>query len=157
MLVVSERGFYQHYYFDTITDTSNVNYLYPFMLIFANTADRWMVGLEDTGILSGTFPGGAADIYSLQKDKLIFLAVFDEKSHLATVCLPAQAYKTYQAKGNFFNDRKYDNKYYCKVSPSKKIGEKFEYQMTMKCVDATIDNFEQITTDAVKVMQENAK
>ncbi len=154
VLEVSAEGFAQRYGFEVRADTAQVNWLYAFMLIFPNEADRYQVILADGTTVAGCLPGAAKIEYSLHRDRISQLSVFNAAMGLVTTFVTASPYPTRDQRGGFFADRPRDNKFYLQVIPPRRLGEKVEYRMKMRCAESTIGDFP-ATADALAKMITN--
>jgi len=141
VLELTPMGLNQYYEFEVVGGTSNVNWLYAFMLIFPNTADHYRVMRADGAATTGTLPGSPKIQYSLHQDKVTEVSMYDSANGLVSTFVLAAAYATRNGKGAFFADRPKDNKFYLQLMPPLKRGEKASYRAAISAAEATKQTF----------------
>jgi len=128
-VTISKAGIDQDFPFQVTEDASNVKFMYPFMSIFVVNTKSWIAELADGSIKEGVFKNDNS--FFLKKD-IAWAAVYSPLSNLGFIGVYPEVYKSRNSKGNFFWDRKTNNKFYLQVDPPREPGEEFSYRYFLK-------------------------
>ncbi|MDD4869087.1 MAG: hypothetical protein PHR77_00905 [Kiritimatiellae bacterium] len=146
-VTVSPDGIHERYWFRAAGEgTTNVNYMYVFMHIFRNSTKQWIVGDDKGEITKGEFIDDMS--FSLKKD-IRWAFIYDPMEIVGVVYVYPKIYEGKRGFKNSFWNRSYDNKLYLQIDPKRKMGEEFEYEVTLKVFIAPAEIWE---TEAKKTL-----
>jgi len=150
VLELSAEGLTQSYYFEVTGDASGVKFLYAFMLIFPKEAELYRLALADGGVVEGVLPESDKHRSLDGHASVSSLSMHFARSGMVATFVPEEAYRTRRNQGNFFVVRRQDNKFYTQVVPPKQTRATFEYHMTLRCAEASKQNFSAVAGGLVE-------
>ncbi len=150
VLELSPSGLTQGYEFEVTGDTTAVNYLYSFMLIFPKVMNAYREELQGGEFITGDLPEAPPKVsYLPGHEKVVSLSLLSSDG-FATSCVFGEPLAARNRKGLLFAVRTQDNKYYCQVNPPLKLGENSAYHLKMRCAAATRETFIDVAKNLVK-------
>jgi hypothetical protein len=137
-VTIAKSGITQSFTYKVFEATSDVDFLYTFMTMFAKNTTTWVAGttLDGAPEYRGTFQHNMS--FTLHHD-ILYAILFDPSTNTGSLYSYPELYQTKVHEGNFFWNRAGDNKLYMQVTVPEAGA--FGYDMHLQAFDATSSNY----------------